>query len=168
MIRPLRQWHRRQILTLGVILPIGLALGLAGRKSVPVDLDLPAALAPAPASTGTLFWANDHLFARSPVTVRLWRPPAGSRSWAVSFSAAPDFLKPDLMVYWVTYGATGDDTFPTNAVMLGTFGAAPLRLPNEAFRAMGELVLYSLADYEIVDASKPFMLDNSNPPLEPP
>ncbi len=160
MIHPLRQWHRRQILALGVILPVGLVWGLVGRRPVPAVTALPAALPPASLTVGSLAWQSKPLFwAKIPVMIRAWHSATGTDVSAVSFSAPADFIKPDLMVYWVSGAADRTETLPTNAILLGAFGSVPLPLPDEVAHAPGSLVLYSLADGEVVDVSKPFPFD---------
>ena len=49
-----------------------------------------------------------------------------------------------------------------NAILLGNFFAPSLALPVSALKSSGELVLYSLADGEIVDVSKPISLQTEN------
>jgi hypothetical protein len=44
---------------------------------------------------------------------------------------------------------------PENATLLGEFSSAALALPPEAAATNGVLVLYSLADNELVDESQP-------------
>jgi hypothetical protein len=154
-----------------VILPVGLVLGLAGRKIVPVDLDLPTALTPAMPALGPLAWQSEHLFwGKSPVMIRAWRPANGIGVRAVSFSAQADFVKPDLMVYWVSGPAVRPQKLPANAILLGVFGSIALPLPDELVHAPGVLVLYSLADGELEDVSKPFQFDSfiSDIPNPPP
>ncbi|NNM88785.1 MAG: hypothetical protein HKL95_09745 [Phycisphaerae bacterium] len=169
MIRPLRQRHRRQILVLGVILPLGLGLGLAGRQSVPAVSALPASLTPASITLGSVAGQSNQLFSKRPVVIRLWNSPAGTGGRAVSFSAAADFINPDLMVYWVAGPAARIETLPPKAILLGAFGAVPLALPDEVIHTPGVLVLYSVADGEVVDVSQHFQFDtfssaNPNPP----
>jgi hypothetical protein len=44
---------------------------------------------------------------------------------------------------------------PTNATLLGSFNAPALELPAAAAKTEGSLILFSLADQEIVDVSQP-------------
>jgi hypothetical protein len=171
MIHSLRQRHRWQILTLAVFLPIGLVLGLVGREPVPTVLTLPQSLAPASLTLGPLAWQSDHLFTpKTPVLIRVWHSLAGAGVCAVSFSAPSDFIKPDLMVYWHSGPAGQTEMLPTNAILLGAFSSAALPLPAEVAHASGALVLYSLADGEVVDVSQPFQFDDfiSDRPIPPP
>jgi hypothetical protein len=101
-------------------------------------------------------WERTGLFAKSPIQVRLLRENPNHGSLAVAFSAARDyFIKPDLMVYWVAGDPPVNDRLPDQAKLLGGFDSGDLPLPAEAAATNGVLVLYSLADHEIVEVSRP-------------
>ncbi len=155
MIRPLRQRHRRMVIVLGVFLPIAFAVGIAARKPVPGMASLPKELPASPHKFAVTEWERANLFTKTPIQVRLLRESAGAGQFAVEFSAAKDFVKPDLIVYWVAGSPNVTDTLPDNARLLGVFNSTPLPLPVEATKADGVLMLYSLADNEVVDVSKP-------------
>ena len=70
-------------------------------------------------------------------------------------SAPRDFVKPDLMVYWVAGSTKIAESLPNNALLLGSFSLAGLTLPSNVPSESGNLVLYSLANNEIVDVSRP-------------
>jgi hypothetical protein len=153
MILSLRQRHRQMFAVLGVLLPLAFALGIAARRTVPQSGMLPPEI-----STWTQsFTATDDergdLFDKSPVQVRLWREQVTGR-FAVGFSAAKDFLKPDLLAYWSATHPATNDALPVDARLLGAFVAGPLLLPAEASNTNGFLILFSLANQEIVDVSK--------------
>ena len=155
MIRPLRQRHRRMVIVLGVFLPIPFLIGIAARKSVPGMTSLPQELVASPQKFAVTEWERADLFTKSPIQVRLLRENAGAGHFAVEFSAAKDFVKPDLIVYWVAVGTRITDTIPDHAFLVGSFNSsAALPLPLEAGSASGVLVLYSLADHVIVETSK--------------
>ena len=160
MILCLRQRHRRMFAVIGVLLPLLFVLGITARRAVPQLETLPPGLT----SQTVTFTATDYergdLFAKSPVRVRLWREQ-GSGRLAVGFAAAKDFLKPDLMAYWSTARPAASDTLPPNASLLGAFVAGPLPLPEEASVKDGSLILFSLANQEIVDVSKPTRFTDS-------
>ena len=178
MILPLRRWHRWQILALAILLPIAFVFGVLARKPIPEPAGLTPELAPGLLPAGSPVWDRDQLFPKVPVSIRLWRQSDHSGSFTVSFSAPADFIKPDLMVYWsaetprtdgillkpdktVSVSVAnpwGDNTLPTNAILLGAFGPAALPLPEQATVSDGRLVLYSLADAEIVDVSQPIQI----------
>ena len=155
MIRPLRQRHRRVVIVLGVLLPVAFAVGIAARKPVPGMTSLPKELATSSQKFAVTEWERADLFTKSPIQVRLLRENAGAGHFAVEFSAAKDFVKPDLIVYWVAVGTRITNTIPDHAFLLGSFNSsAALPLPREAGSASGVLVLYSLADHVIVETSK--------------
>lgn len=159
MIRPLRQRHRHMIVVLGVFLPLALAVGIAARKPVPGMTSLPKELVASPREFAVTEWERADLFTKTPIHVRLLRESAGVGPFAVGFSAAKDFVKPDLIVYWVAGISNITETVPDNARLLGGFSSSiPLALPVEAAVSSGVLVFYSLADHEIVETSKKFEL----------
>jgi len=159
MIRPLRQRHRRMFIVLGVFLPVAFAVGIVARKSVPGMTSMLKELVASPQSSAVTEWERADLFTKTPIQVRLLRESAGASHFAVEFSAAKDFVKPDLIVYWVPGNPNLTDTLPDNARLLGAFNSAvALSLPPDAGPGGGVLILYSLADQEIVEVSKPFAL----------
>jgi hypothetical protein len=159
MIRPLRQRHRRMVIVLGVFLPVAFAVGIAARKPVPGMTSLPKEFGRSRQRFAATEWERADLFTKTPIQVRLLRESAGEGHFAVEFSAAKGFVKPDLVVYWVAGNPNITDTLPENARLLGTFNSSvALSLSPDATPGNGVLVLYSLADQEIVEVSKPFGL----------
>jgi hypothetical protein len=158
MIRPLRQHHRRMVIALGVFLPVAFVVGVAARKPAPTVAELPLALTVTSQKFEAVEREYSDLFSRSPVQVQLLREQKNSGRFAVAFSATKDFIKPDLMVYWVSGNPDITSALPGNAVLLGAFDSAALPLPSETSTHNGVLVLYSLANNEIVDVSKPFSI----------
>src|SRR6266567_4706384 len=151
MIRPLRQRHCGMVIVLGVVLPIAFTVGIAARKPVPDMISLPKELVTSRQKFAATEWERADLFTKTPIQVRLLRESAGAGHFAVEFSAAKDFVKPDLIVYWVTGNPNSHDALPDNAGLLGAFNpSSALPLPREAGSASGVLVLYSLADHVIV------------------
>jgi hypothetical protein len=72
-------------------------------------------------------------------------------------AVAKDFVKPDLIVYWVAGSPSITDMLPNNARLLGALSSSvALSLPPDAASGSGVLILYSLADQELVEVSKPF------------
>jgi len=155
MIRPLRQYHRRAIFTLWIVLPVAFAVGIVARKPVPEVDSLPAALAPPATQFESPVWQRGDLFPKSRVQLRLLREPAGTGRFAAGFSAPKDVVWPDLFVYWVAGSPNLADALPDNATLLGAFGPAPLPIPDQIMETIGEMVLFSLADNVIVDVSRP-------------
>ena len=159
MIRPLRQRHHRMVIVLGVFLPIAFVVGIAARKPVPGMTSLPKELVASPQKFAVTEWQRADLFTKTPIQVRLLRESAGAGQSAVEFTAAKDFVKPDLIVYWVAGGPNLTDKLPDNARLLGAFNSSlALPLSPDSGPGSGVLILYSLADQEIVEVSKPFEL----------
>ena len=158
MIRPLRQRHRRMVIVLGVFLPVAFAVGIAARKPVPGMTSLPKELVASRQKFAATEWERADLFTKTRIQVRLLRESAGAGHFAVEFSAAKDFVKPDLIVYWVAGSPNTTDTLPDSARLLGAFNSSvALSLPPDAASGGGALILYSLADQEVVEVSKPFL-----------
>jgi hypothetical protein len=159
VILPLRQRHRRIFLVLAMFLPITFLVGILARKPATAITALPAGLAASTPVFAATEWNRSDLFAKAPVSVRLLREKTGAGNFAIEFFAAKDFVKPDLIAYWVAGSPSLTNAVPDDARLLGGFdSAAILPLPRDAETATGELILYSLADQEIVEVSKPFSL----------
>ena len=160
MILPLRQRHRRLFAVIGVLLPIAFVVGVAARKPVPNAAALPGDLA---ASSGNLIPTDGelwNLFQRPSIRVRLLYQP-GTPHRAIRLFAMRDFVKPDLLVYWLPGRLAVTNILPANSTLLGSFDAPVLELPAEAAKTEGTLILFSLADQEIVDVSQPSQLIDS-------
>jgi len=153
MILRLRQRHRRIFAILGVLLPLAFVSGIAARRAAPTAVTLPMELVAAHSFVATDAELDD-VFEQSPVRVRLWREQGRGRL-AIGFTVANDFLIPDLMAYWSAARVTTNDMLPPDARLLGAVCAGPLVLPAEASASDGILILFSLANQEIVDVSKP-------------
>ena len=152
---------------IGVLLPIAFVVGIALRRAVPHAATLPPELSSRSQNFTATDFDRDDLFTNSPVRVRLWRERNTGR-YAVGFVAAKDFLKPDLIAYWIAGHPTATDKLPPEATLLGAFGAGPLLLPVETTTDDGSLILFSLADQEIVDVSKSFVAANVSSRQIPP
>jgi hypothetical protein len=161
MIRPLRQRHRHMVIALGLFVPIAFAVGIAARKPLPEMDSLPKEILPVAASSAPEVWCRADLFPKSSVQVRLLRGQPGAATFALAFSAARDFVKPDLLVYWMAANSKITDTLPDGAILLGTFTSPQLPLQPMAMQPDGRLVLFSLADNQIVDVSKPLRFEGS-------
>jgi len=157
---PLRQRHRRMFAVLAVVLPLLFVVGIAVRRTVPQPETLPPELSPKTVTFTATSYERDDLFDKSPVRVRLYRDNESGAS-AVGLSSSKDFLKPDLMVYWSAGSPTTSDTLPSEAKLLGAFVTTTLVLPAEASATNGSLILFSLANQEIVDVSRPTRFSDS-------
>jgi hypothetical protein len=159
MILPLRQRHRRMMIALAMIIPATFVMGIALRRNMTARAT-PRLLADLRDSE-TEVWNRSDVFSKIPVRVRLLRGPMSS-FYAVDLSAGRAFAKPDLLVYWVAAEARVTNVLPDSARLLGTFiPSRPLRLPQETNQTSGLLVMYSLADQEVVDVSQPIRFGES-------
>jgi hypothetical protein len=156
----LRKRHRRMFAALGVLLPLLFVVGIAMRRAVPQPDAIPHELTQQTVAFTALGYARGDLFENSQIQVRLWREQ-GTGSVAASFGAPKDFLKPDLLAYWSAARPADANTLPGEARLLGAFVAGPLTLPPEASLADGFLILFSLANQQIVDVSKPTRFSDS-------
>jgi hypothetical protein len=155
MIRPLRQRHRRMMIALAVLVPVTFVVAIAARKPFPESASISSILAPAPQALSASIWDRDGLFADVPIHSRLLREFPGAGRFAIALSAGPNFLKPDLLVYLASSAPKAGAALPGDAKLLGAFNAT-LPLPD---RAEGQsLVLYSLADHEVIAVSSPINL----------
>lgn len=153
MILALRQRHRRMFAAIGCLLPVAFMVGIGARRPVPSVSQLPRALMTEEVESGSTVWERDDLFAKIAVNVRLNRTASGDLT--MTCTAKGDFAKPDLIVYWETRGATNVAALPDSATLLGAFSVGALRLPANVAMQEGALILFSLADQEIVAVSQP-------------
>lgn len=163
MIRPLRQRHRHIFLALGFFLPVVFVLGVVARKPFPSMDPLSNSLIATPQKVFAAEWERTDLFVKLPIKVRFLHEEVDTNCFAVEFSTVRDyFIKADLMVYWVAGNPPINDKMPDVSRLLGRFDSGALPLPSEAATNSGVLVLYSLADNEIVDVSKPILFRQKN------
>lgn len=152
MIHPLRRRHRYVFLALAAILPSTAFVGLTGRKPVPPSLSLPPALGAAKPS-GQEVWRRADLFGLNKITARLLR----GEDRGTHIELTGDLAAPDLLIYWSANSAGAD--LPADAVLLGRFGQRAV-VPANLHGRSGRLVLYSLANHEVVAASETLQFSN--------
>lgn len=155
MTRSLRQRHRRIVCTLAVVLPVAFAAGLLARRPVPMAASAPPGLLEPSGRLDSVAWRKEHLWPGHRIITTLRRDPAG----AASVELEPgDLAKPDVLAYWVGGGNSVGTGLPDNARLLGALSSLlPLRIPADARAETGRLMLYSLADQEVVAVSRAFV-----------
>ena len=158
MIRPLRRQHRVMVLSLTITLPAAFAMGIASRKQVPAS---PAgALGPSmEARNWTVLWTRHDLWEKRAIQTRLLTLGPVPGQLAIELTPTDHIIRPDLLVYWVPGERKFQDTLPDDAFLLGSFAQSsptPLALHDAASKQIGALVLYGLADQEIIAVSKSF------------
>jgi hypothetical protein len=156
MNRTLRKRHRRVFAVLGVALPIAFVVGIAARQPVPVMDGAPLGIAGTASDLGQVVWSKEDLWPGNRLITILRRNAAGSVALELR---ASDLTKPDLLVYWAEGKGGTTDKLPDKARLLGAWvNRAPLRIPGDLRGAAGRLVLYSLADQEVVAVSSAFII----------
>lgn len=152
MILSLRQRHRQMFAVVGCLLPIAFVVSITARNPVPSVAQLPPALTAQEVESGALVWDRADLFTKPTVNARLSRTASGD--FTITCAAKGDFAKPDLIVYWATGVATNVEALPDSSILLGAFSAGALRVPATVAVLEGSLILFSLADQEIVAVSQ--------------
>jgi hypothetical protein len=156
MIRPLRQRHRVIVCTLGVLLPVAFVAGLVARKPVPVAPSLPLELAGRANDFGKVVWTKTDIWPAQRIITSLRQDSTGFTAVELTFR---DLAKPDVLVYWAP-GKEPVEGLPDNARLLGALSnRSPLPIPADVRGESGRFLLYSLADHELVAASKSFVME---------
>jgi hypothetical protein len=154
MILALRQRHRRMFAVIGIVVPCSFAIGIAARKPIPTTANLPGEFRATPQPVVGDDWEYTDLFTNAPVRVHLLKDRTAEGRFAVFLSAEKDFVKPDLLAYWLPAYPKSVDALPEDAVLLGGFSSAALPLPAQSLKSEGVILLYSLANNEVVDVSR--------------
>lgn len=156
MILSLRQRHRQVFAVLGILLPIVLVGGIAARKSIPTVAELPPVIAKPLAGTGVA-WGRRDVFEKLPVVVSL--ATNAQTDVSLRLEAPTNFARPDVLVYWSAAKIDPTDKLPADAILLGAFTVNELHVPTSAVAARGHLILFSLADQELVAVSRAIQLN---------
>jgi hypothetical protein len=157
MILRLRQRHRRVFIALGIFLPVALAVGIAARRPIPVMENL-SGLTSVQMNFPIVVWTNKARFAQLPIEVELQRESENRGYFGAKLTADKNFLAADALVYWVTGDSTSTNALPRGALLLGSFDSSTtLPIPPRAETMVpGELLLYSLANKQVLGISTPF------------
>ncbi|MCL4789706.1 MAG: hypothetical protein KJ070_23480 [Verrucomicrobia bacterium] len=93
-----------------------------------------------------------------PLGVRLFRDAESQAAWSVQIIARFPPVGPDLLVYWIPATQTLSRNLPDDARLLGAFvPEMAFALPPESVSNRGRLLLYSLANQEVLEASNDFV-----------
>ncbi len=104
-------------------------------------------------------WSREDLWDHRRITTRLLSDAGSAGQFMIETFSKDRIVFPDLLVYWTPEGTNPQDSLPHAVFLLGRFdpsGLTPLSLPSEALTQPGSLILYSLANHELVGRSKPF------------
>ena len=155
MIRPLRARHRRMIVVLAIAVPTLFGLGLRARRAIPPIVNLPAALeAPVFDDDAVIVSQSKQIPGAMGVTIRRLRPAVAGGAERLFVEITEDPHRPELLAYWAAQGAAPGMGLPEDARLLGPLlptVAALYDLPASG-DVPGTLVLYSLAQAEVVDS----------------
>ncbi len=140
------------VCTLGVLVPCAFIAGIAGRKPVPVAAPVLGRSSVAANEFGSLVRTQTDLWPGRPSITRFWRNSGGSLAVELAIG---DLERPDVLVYWTAATNSTPGALPSDAQFLGGLSTGALLPipPGVAFEA-GRLVLYSLADQEVVVTSR--------------
>jgi hypothetical protein len=149
MIQPLRTLHRRAFVTLTLVLPVVIVVGLASRYPRQ-PLDTSAVQSP---GSARLLAKSDDLWARHAMRTDLYSNSNRLGSINIVISPSEDLDQPDLLLYWSVDAPSGS-SLPANARLVGSFKARKsFALPPDVDRS-GYLVLFSLARQSVFDTAK--------------
>jgi len=148
MIQPLRAAHRRAVITLAVVLPAVLLIGLGARRPPPEPLlrspALPASLHLITESAGS--WQ------RHAIQTTIYGDLNPPNDFYVVLRPTQSINEPDLLVYW-SDALPRENHLPEGARLLGAFDPGrTLLLPRE-IQPGTHLILYSLAHQSVVDST---------------
>ena len=163
MIRPLRQRHRRTFFALGIFLPVAFVFGIFARRPLPeVRCCCQKKSRPPQLHSPRKSGRARICFPNHPCKSGCCAKHRERENLPWHFSPPKIFVKPDLLIYWADGYANATNALPDNAILLGAFNSLRLPLPAAAGKTAGALVLFSLADNEIVDVSKPIRINASS------
>jgi len=101
-------------------------------------------------------WTKADLWPGQRIITRLRRDATGSLAVELVFR---DLIRPDVLVYWAAGSESTVERLPDSARLLGALSnRSPLPIRVDARGAAGRLLLYSLADHEMVAVSNPVRL----------
>src|SRR5438128_3932662 len=153
MIQPLRAVHRGAFVTLALVLPAILLIGLGARRSRPGPgaqaADLPA--------TAYVVRESSNLWQKHTIQSKFYSRSDRPQDIGVVLQSAEEFNEPDLLLYWAAIGPEGS-ALPKDGRLVGAFTKGKvLPLPLNEKRA-GYLVLFGQAHQTAYDAARVEML----------
>lgn len=148
MIQPLRVVHRRAFVTLTVMLPAILLVGLGARHS----RSSPTARAAEVPATAYVVRESSNLWQKHSIHSKFYGTSDGSQDIYLVLQPAESLNEPDLLLYWDTNAPQGN-VLSGEAQLLGAFSTGKVfRLPSNERRA-GHLVLFSPAHQTVLDTA---------------
>jgi hypothetical protein len=152
MIHNRRQLHRNIFSVLLLVIPLMLVLSLVFRPQVPPVVEFDAELQQQAGLVKTAPLSTvDAVADSNQFDLRIHKQQDDIVT-AVTIQPRSFLLKPDLLVYWSRHKAI-DNSLPASAHLVGRLtgiSARELQLPPDAADLSGNLMIYSLAHYEVV------------------
>jgi hypothetical protein len=143
---------------IAILLPVAFVTGVAARRPIPTTTPPDALLSPRQTFSHS-GWNRSDLFTNVAVRVQLLHDAVNTNRIALQISSPKDFVKADLLVYWLPAESILKDNIPDDAILLGAFvSGQPLPMPPTVAQKSGRLILYGLADHEILSVSQPATL----------
>jgi len=143
---------------IAILLPVAFVAGVAARRPIPTTTPPVALLSPRQTFSQS-GWNRSDLFTNVAVQVQMLHDAVNTNRIALQISPPKDFVKADLLVYWLPAESILKDNIPDDAILLGAFvSGQPLPMPLTVAQKSGRLILYGLADHEILSVSQPATL----------
>ncbi len=158
MIRALRQRHRTTTTVLSIILPVVFLLAVALRKPLPISAPRPGLITATQPTFNNPIWEKNDLWVKPLIKTRLFsnNPTNQPSKFAVQLIPEQPIIRPDVLAYWTPTMVGIIDQVPDSAVLLGPItGERVMPLPSSSANTLGSLILYSLADHEVIGISSP-------------
>jgi hypothetical protein len=149
MIQPLRAVHRRAFVTLALVLPAILLIGLGARRP---RLG-PSTHATDVPDTGNVVRESSTLWQKHSIQSRFYRKPDRPLDTYVVLLPAERLNEPDLLLYWATNAPQGN-VLPADAQLLGAFTTGKAFLLPLNGKGAGDLVLFSPAHQAVFDTAR--------------
>src|SRR5690349_666722 len=118
MILPLRKRHRRIFIVMGVFLPAIFLAGVAARKPLPVLSSSSESSSIQSPGSFSAQWTRDDLFPAVRIKTMLLSEVSSTGRLAFQFSSPGNFLKPDLLLYWIEGTAGTSNSLPEDSILL--------------------------------------------------
>jgi hypothetical protein len=148
MIQPLRAVHRGAFVTLAVVLPAILLIGLGARRLRRGPgvhaADLPA--------TAYIVRESSNLWQKHTIQSEFYSTPDGPQDVYLVLQPAQSLNEPDLLLYWAI--APEGNSLPKEARLVGAFSTSKVFLLPLNEKGAGYLILFSPAHQAVFDTAR--------------
>ena len=147
MIQPLRALHRRTFITLAIVLPAILSIGIGARRrpgSSFAASGLPA--------TWYVVKQSSNLWHKQPILSTFYGTPGRPQEIHVVLVPSHELNEPDLLLYWAANPPPGE-ALPGETQLVGAFTRSNVFLLPLNEKGAGHLVLFSPAHQTVFDSA---------------